>query len=335
MSSGEPQYLVLGHSSEEPIAYEERPRIPAGYTLLLLTECDMATRTADVYKAIELAGQVPLDLTKFRIYKEGDLYPSLDLRLLSDFYISKTAKGKDITAISRSGVYPVPLDKSEFEFVGDYIERYWHFDEATRASIFQYHGKTVKIENSSLAYITYKKSLIVDEENYEKDFVDTQFMGSIYPNKKDLKEIVKSTKTVDELRERLSIPLKDLFEKLGPGLYIVPSCRSLSIDLGEAHDELFDYIEKEIEPELGGKLTLRRHFNSQKYRKQKLNYLNSLKNHPKLQEEPWKGKLETVRNRLRKIVGQIENVRSKSVGRQRGKNARKTRKLNRKYYGNH
>lgn len=318
MSLNEAQFLVLGHSSEMYQPYEERPRIPPGYTLLLLTECDIATGTADVYKAIELAGQVPLDLSKFRIYKEGDLYPSLDLRLLSDFYITKTAQGKDITAISRSGVYPIPLDKSEFEFVGDYIERYWRFDEATRTSIFQYHGKTVKIGNSSLAYKTYKKSLIVDEENYEKDFVNTQFMGSIYPNKKDLKEIVESTQTVDELRERLSIPLKDLFEKLGPGLYIVPSCRSLSINLGEAHDDLFDYIEKEIESELGEKLTLRRHFNRQKYRKQKLNYLNSLKNHPKLQEEPWKGLYNQVRDKLRKIVKNVNTTRSKSALKQRG-----------------
>jgi hypothetical protein len=328
MSSGEPQFLVLGHSSETVIPYEERKKIPQGYTLLLLSECDKATGTEDVNRAIELAMETPLVLAKFRVYREDDPYPDLQLSLLSDFYISKTSKGKHVTAIQPSGVYLVPLNREEVTFREEYIQRYWQFDEATGTSIYRFEGETLRIPNSTRGYKTYKKSLIVNEDLYEKNLVEFQFENTVYPPKSELKDILNKTQTLDELKKSLTIRLEDLFKKLGPGLYIVPTCRSikLSADIENAHNNLFEYIEREVDPELGEKLTLRHNFNRLKYRKQKLEFLNSLKNNPKLQVKPWKNIYTRVRNDLKRTIQIVENTRSKSALKQRGGKTKKIKK---------
>lgn len=319
----DPQYLVLGHSLENIVPFEERPKIPPGYTLLLFTECDVATGTEDIHRAIQLASQVPLDLSKFRIYREGDSFPPINLVLLSDFFIGETSKGKTLSAIARSGVYSVPIDQQEFEATSDFIERYWSFDEESKISTWRYIDTLLRIPKSSKSYKTYKKSVVVDENAFEKDLIEFQFTGAVYPIKNDITKYLDETTSIDELKSKLKITLQDLFRKLGPGLYIVPSCRSLNISKPRDHDELFQYIEEEIDPELANKLTFRHDFNRQKYRKQKLNFLNSLKNHPKLQKEPWKEIYDRVRNDLRRVMKTVENTRSKSALKQRGIKTRK------------
>jgi hypothetical protein len=324
----EKQYIFIGHSIELFQPYEERPKVPPGVTLLLLAECDRTTGTEDVNRAIELATQVPIDQTKFRVYKEGDLYPNLELGILGDFFIASTQKKngtkKYYTAITRSGVYSVPIDADDWQSDSRWLERHWTHDHATNTSVYTYGDFRLRIPNSRLGYKTYKHSLVVDEDNIDKKIIQLQFEKAVYPPKQEIKEILAKSQTVDDLKKYLRIPLPDLFEKLGPGLYIVPTCRRVKANAGEEEQDLFTYIEQEIYPDLESRLNLRTNHNMLKYRKQKLNLLNSLKNHPKLQEDPWKQTYEKVRNSLRKIVGAIQNTRSKSVVRQRGGKTRKT-----------
>lgn len=331
-AGGQSQFLVLGHSLEKSVPFDDRPLIPPGTTLLILAECDVATRTADVDKAIKLASEIPLDFSKFRVYTEGTSYPPLTLQLLSDAGV-ETTKTKSYTPIVRSGVYAVPFNLEEFQSYEDFTSRYWHLNETTGNSTYSGYGKILRIPDSRKRFVTYRKSVLVNSENPEKDLIEFQFSDAIYPTKSQISDILQQSKTVDEIKSKLIISLEDLMKTLGPGIYIVPSCRTVQANAGEEEQDLFQFIEDEIDPELASTLSLRQNFNRLKYRKQKLNLLNRLKDHPKLQEQPWKETLAVVRNRLQKIITQIENTRSKSTLRQRnrgGKNLRKTRRTPRK-----
>ena len=327
--AGTNQFLVIGHSSEEYVSYNNRPKIPEGCTLLVFAQCDMTTKTEDIEKAIELASQVPLDTSKFRIYKEDDPYPPLNLQLFSDFEIPLVNKSP-LWALLRSGVYKVPIDLEDFQSYEDFITRHWMLNSNTKTSYYSAYGKKLTIPDSEKRFKTYKKSVVLTDENPQKDFIEFQFSQSIFPPKATLTKILDESKTVEEIREKLKIPLSKLFQILGPGLYIVPSCRSAEVDLGDDEQDLFNYIDKEIYDDLADRLTLYHNRNRLAYRKQKLNLLNGLQDNPKLQEEPWKTKYLKVREELRSVVRQIENTRSKSRGRQRGVGgARKTRRSRR------
>jgi hypothetical protein len=323
-----PGFLVLGHSSEVFQPYEERPTLPLCYTLLVLAECDMATGTEDINRAVELAAQTPLDLSKFRIYNEGESYPQLKLSLLADFNIAETKNNKTYFGIQRSGVYPVPLDLQDFQSYEEFIRGRWNLQGSD--SIFHGYGLRLRIPNSTKRFKTFKKCVVVTENEPDTDFIKFQFSNTLYPSKEKLSDILNSSKTIYDVQNGLKISLDELFKLLGPGLYIVPSCRSVDIDLGDMHQEVLQYIEDEIYPDLDQRLNKRSGFNKLAYRKQKLNLLNSLRNHPKFGEDPWKSKYEAVREKLRNVVRQLENTRSKSRSRQRGKNQTQKNKSNRR-----
>jgi len=317
----ENQFLVLGHSSEKFQTFEERPKLPPGYTLLVLAECDMATGTEDINRAVELASQIPLDFSKFRVYKEDDPYPTMALSLLADFNIAETIKNKTYFGIQRSGVYPVPLNLEDFQSYNDFIGMRWNLNGSD--AHYKGYDFNLKIPNATKRFKTFKKCVVIEKDNPQKDFIEFQFSNALYPSKQTLAEVLESSKDIYDIQDGLSITLDELFKILGPGLYIVPSCRSLEIDLGQEHQDVFEYIESDIYPDLEDRLSKRHGFNRLAYRKQKLDLLNSLKNHPKFAEDPWKSKYESVREKLRNVVGKIENTRSKSRGRQRGAGRKK------------
>jgi hypothetical protein len=322
-------FLVLGHSSEKFQRFEERPKLPPGYTLLVLAECDMATGTENINQAVELASQTPLDFSKFRVYREGDPYPTMSLSLLTDFNIAETKNNETYFGIQRSGVYPVPLDLQEFQFYEEFIGLRWNLIDSDAR--YKGYDFSLKIPNAKKRFKTFQKCVVVKEKEPQKDFIEFQFLNALYPSKQKLAEVLQSSNDIYDIGSGLGISLDDLFKELGPGLYIVPSCRSVEVDLGEDHQEIFSYIEAEIYPDLEERLNKRHGFNKLAYRKQKLNLLNNLKNHPKFTEDPWKSKYESVREKLRGVVHQIENTRSKSRGRQRGgKRTQKKRKPNRR-----
>jgi hypothetical protein len=320
----EAEYLFLGHSSEVYQSYEERKKLPPGYKLLLLAECDIRTNRPDIEKAIDLAGAKTLNVSKFRVFNEGDPYPSLRIHLLNDYHMQTNPGAINYVGIGRSGVYSVPLDLEHFKGMEEFVERYWHLDEEKRIARYYYNGLTVKIgiKNNNI-FEDLKKTLLVNEDSVESDIIEFQFEDAYFPKKKDLKELLKTSKTLDDLHKQLTFSIEDLFEKLGPGTYIVPTCRSVNADAGDDEQDLFNYIADEIDPELADKLTLRSATNKLAYRKQKIEFLNSIKNHPKLQEEAWKEKLELVRRKLERIVKTIQNTRAKSTLKQRGVQARK------------
>lgn len=322
----DPEYLILGHGNEVFQPYEERKKLLPGYRLLVLAECDMLTESASVDKIIELATAPILDVTKFRIFKEGDLYPSFNISLLSSIDIGPTTGGYDYTGISRSGIYSLPLEQDTFHYYDEYVRRYWRFDDEKRTAQFRYPGISLKIQTSRVRFAALEKSIVVNTDDIQKDAIDFMFLGSVFPPKKEMKEILLGSKTVDDLSNKLSFTIEEIFERLGPGTYIMPLCRAVVADAGDDEQDLFNFIAQEVEPELAEKLTLRQNKNRLKYRKQKLNMLNSLKNNPKLQEEPWKGKLNKVRKNLQRIIGTIQNTRAKSALKHRGVKQRKTRK---------
>lgn len=321
----EAEYLFLGHSNEKYQPYEERKPLPQGYRLLLLAECDIQTKRADVEMAIELAAAQPLNVSKFRVFQEGDPYPSLTLQLLGDYDIKTAPGATKYTGISRSGAYALPIELGNFLEMDSFIERYWNYDKEKQVASYHYPGENIKIKTTEKIFEGLKKNLLVKEDEIDSSIVEFQFEGAFFPKRVELKEIAKTSKTIDDLRKKLTFDLEDLFEKLGPGTYIVPLCRSVSANAGDEEQDLLDYIYDEIDPELPEKLTLRHGTNRLAYRKQKLNYLNTIKNHPKLQEEPWKEKIELVRRKLGRIVKTIQNTRSKSALKHRG--ARKTRRI--------
>jgi hypothetical protein len=129
------------------------------------------------------------------IYTEGKRYPQLTLQMFLDWPTD------DNVRIFKSGVYPFPINFDEFQ-IGK--------------------GKTYcdRLFKKIGPYKGFFKTIPADYDP------KVHFEGSKIPTVDKVEDIIKTTKKSDVIKSKLTIPLEDIFEKCGPGIYYYVICRA-------------------------------------------------------------------------------------------------------------
>jgi hypothetical protein len=203
-------HIIIGHGVEDIVDFNSRNRMPIGYTLVTLAECGIVTTSNEVCPMVEAFTKIEnkdmfenpflhkveikslLGGNDVHIYKEGQLYPKLNIQLFTDFN-----HGKEVT---KSGTYKFPLEADDFlKGDGTFCERF-----------FWKLGK----------YKGFAKTL---PDDYS---VRDMFSNSIKPTLGEVEELLSETSNSDIIKSRLTIGLEEIFKAGGPGVYYYVVCRA-------------------------------------------------------------------------------------------------------------
>lgn len=210
-------YILLGHGSESQVGFEERRRLPPGYTLVTLAECgavttihevaaflntfsdpaakEMLENPRDHKRDIEAILQQPI-----HVYSEGMYYPSMTLQLFADWEV----KGKVRRAV-KSGVYPFPTDATA-----------WMLDPSANTW-----------ENRLFGNYTVSGMYNPVLEEDAVDFAGRFYSGSLFPTEGEVQDALTATKrNMGKYSKAMQFPLDAVFQRGGPGIYYYVICRS-------------------------------------------------------------------------------------------------------------
>jgi hypothetical protein len=212
-SSSADAFLILGHGTEDIAPWVERHVIPKGYTLITVSECGIYTTTDEVcpmtkafseetYRSIFMEPvkhkkqiEKIMKGKEIHIYTEGKRYPQLTLQMFLDWPTDDGVK------MFKSGVYPFPIDFGAFQ-IGE--------------------GKSYcdKLFKKIGPYKGFSATIPADYDP------KVHFEGSKIPTVDEVTDIIKTTKKSGTIKNKLTIPLEDIFKKCGPGIYYYVICRS-------------------------------------------------------------------------------------------------------------
>ena len=222
-------YVFTGHGNEIPIDFEKRSKLPAGVTLVTLTECGIPTNAPDIAKVMqklnsspELFARLGSDKSAVKevkaklgqdihIFREGEGYPDLRYAPISDLHPPDDKDGNNYTLYAKSGVYklPIPLTEQPEWKCGNNVLRH----KPTRY--------TLPLDMEFAKYCPMTKG-------FDIDAAKKSFAGSVYPTGDQLEAILKTKKDNyrhPEKEEDTYIPIGEVFAKLGPGVYYWIVCR--------------------------------------------------------------------------------------------------------------
>lgn len=199
-------YLVSGHGNETGVAFEDRPVLPEGVTLVVFSTCfrpNFVNHICDFMDTFvgNLSENVLSDPIKhkeliertlgvpIRVYKPGNKYPVLANTLFLNFEAHKTQ-------ILKSGVFRIP-DIPQ-------IQAAYNMNDDRIVDIY----KCMKYSRVIPSPAHYSKSV-------HKDIYD----GNVY-NPAAAKQL-----SYADMKERL-FPMSDIMRKVGPGVYYYLGCRS-------------------------------------------------------------------------------------------------------------
>lgn len=242
-------FLVMGHGLELQTEFEERPILPEGYTLVLMSECGIITSGATVIPFIEafastdtdiqagLAAADPVTINKIQggktvhIIRAGQRYPRLIAQMFLDF---KNEDTETKLIASKSGLYSAPIALSE-----------WQLNPVANSSsgFIDKYTKPFAIKSSFTPSFTIKQTLKDDS------FLEL-YSGSILPTHAIVRtQFAAAAKTVETLKKSLRFSLEDLFAAGGPGVYYWPVCRHMEDHL--AIHEFAEEVDNAISEERG------------------------------------------------------------------------------------
>lgn len=194
-------YFISGHGFEDFTV--ERSILPEGVTLILLAKCGMASLLSDVAKYAKYfkapfngdPKTLPDDLRdNLRIYKPGSEYPAMKISLSLEFFYPNHEVN-----FYKAGVYKNPID---FDFDTPIFEG------------TTLHGK----------YIPPRLFFDNTDDVIEKVYEDSILSPNI---DKITKNYGKKEFSLQVLTKE--IPITDIFNKLGPGIYYFLGCRSIPL----------------------------------------------------------------------------------------------------------
>jgi hypothetical protein len=229
--------LILGHGAEKTQAFEERKRIPPGYTLVTYAQCGSVTYSDTVAELVKAFGNPAnkeilenpttnalklkhaLNGLDTHVYTEGMYYPEATIYLFTywkdDAYEVKNIQKDDQIAITKSGVFEYPLNMDTWNLRPELGDNY------TTKSMFT----TVDLKNkrSSFGPMQIKNA----EEVATKSYTD-----SIFPTPQEVISLLETVKNnVEKFEAATKHSLETIFEKGGPGVYYHFVCRE-PMDVG-------------------------------------------------------------------------------------------------------
>jgi len=206
-------FLILGHGTEELIEFPDRPELPDGVILVILQECGLVTDTDTVCPITEaFTDQANADIFRdpytyktqieallggkqIHIFKSGNKYPQLFIQFFLDW------KKEDHISIFKSGTYKFPINKQSMT-IGE------------GATFCNRLFKTIG------PYTGFNHQIPADYK--PKDM----FEGSVYPRTEYVNQMISETHKSAVIKGRLTVPLENIFDNVGPGIYYYVVCRS-------------------------------------------------------------------------------------------------------------
>ena len=242
-------FLVLGHGFEDPKEYDTRDVLPADTYLVTMTECGVASTSADdmfpiiegmiaqpeLFKDPETNQEHIIHLLRkgIRILGPGDPYPFLHTNLV----INVSNKGSNYLA--KSGIYKLPLTREDFSI--------WPRDIAIPDDMRNEAPYIVPLNNKNPMYLK------VEQPRTILETLQTVYRGAIFPNEKTLETTVTSDPNfpsgivgLGHLQEQFTQTLSQIFERLGPGVFYYPICRSIEMPMKNETLSPFRFLEELI-----------------------------------------------------------------------------------------
>lgn len=208
--------IIIGHGTEEYLPFNERNKIPTGYTLVTLAECGVQTEEDEVSSIVEAFGNLenknifdnPKKYSKYisnilkgqpiHIYSEGMRYPPFFVSLLADW--ENTNKNRTVI---KSGVYEFPLNHLEWQLTNNSNFKKRIFGTASISGSFM--PKFTNISNIS----------------------SRVYKNSILPTPSDVQlKLDKFKGDVSKFRNSITYSIEEIFNKCGPGVYYYVICRT-------------------------------------------------------------------------------------------------------------
>lgn len=227
-----PMYLIMGHGQDQMVDFNDRSQqIPPGCKLITFSDAGEAILTSDVCRIVrhfkdpeasqmlqhpedhkkELSHADKIDYT-IHIYNPGDYIPTLSITPMS--YWSRTLNGTKYYTFLRSGVYQYPVkDNDVFKTT---------FKPGTSEEdkkLFQQMSPTIKDCPG--------EALVIPATKTDANTMKKLYYKSLYPLQSDLSKLEAATLTDPHaLGGHYDISVVELMNKLGPGTYYYPICRS-------------------------------------------------------------------------------------------------------------
>lgn len=234
-------YIIQGHGSEQLYVFDKRPKVPKGCTLVTFTQCAVpliAERGAQIVdflrnprnrKRLVKADPVALQkhLPTLRVYREGDVMPSLRTTLSLDFEDDKASTKK----YTKAGVYKVSdfptVDRKRFPLpIMDYKTLPYHFHPQPGEKDDE--SKVTKVRH---AY-KYTVAVTPQSEPISDDIYNEIYRGSIYyPSRASL-------------QRHATVGMHELMKRLGSGVYYFMGCRSTTEFPDVVYSTAKDWIRK-------------------------------------------------------------------------------------------
>jgi len=282
--------MISGHGYENVISYESRNILPKDTYLIALSECAIPTEIWQVYNL----SKVFMDKTQ-----EGLLRDPLKNKQQIETLLDSPINGAPAPGKSNLRIYGPGENYPEL-----YTDFYTYF--RTQGSAAKSGLYTFPIDPSTFILQPQFKEDRVERIAGDPKLLEPLYEGSIFPPKEMQGDI------------QLRVPIKELFEKFGPGIYYYPVCRS-AIDAPEPYSKQ-DFIEFLEEYEELDKVMLEKINTPQEM----YTYYTSLPQETqKSFEKSFTGKylIAALRKELK-----LPDIRAKSAMRQRTRGAkRKTR----------
>lgn len=231
MASDLPIYLILGHGTEKVVELNEREKLPEGSTLVTYSESGNASFMEEVCKTLHLfknpenlelladpvehRNELEEELNhSIRIYKPGTGIPELNISPLTtwDFYNMKHVKTYQLM---KSGVYRFPLTE-ELLFDSPFYKMSNEEQEILLKK--QIVNDNIEQCSESIVYMNWK--------NFDEEIIRKVYEGAIYPSEDVVETIANIKSSPSAIGNKLTISLKTLIEKLGPGIYYYVICRA-------------------------------------------------------------------------------------------------------------
>ncbi len=205
------------------MAFEDRQRIPPGYTLITLAECGTTTNVEEVARVLEAFGdatQKPvfadpqhhaltlrhlLNNHPFHLYTEGMYYPPMRMQLLADWVNVADVPTTDKQRVAvKSGVYAFPLDLET-----------WRLRPEKEA-----------FADAMLGVVDVSGPFAPTFSAAPDTIAQTLYTDSIMPTKDEAQTLLEKSKSVGTFKKRVYHSLEDIFARGGPGVYYYVICRS-------------------------------------------------------------------------------------------------------------